>query len=43
MKGEKKTGIPISLCSGFAIPTENGKAVNAMHASLRRRINSRKL
>ena len=30
MKAEKKTGIPISLRSGFAISTENGKAANAM-------------
>ena len=30
MKAEKKMGIPISLRSGFAISTENGKAANAM-------------
>jgi hypothetical protein len=30
MKVEKKMGIPISLRSGFAISTENGKAANAM-------------
>jgi hypothetical protein len=33
MKAEKKMGIPISLRSGFAISTENGKAANAMHAA----------
>ena len=26
-------GIPISLRSGFAFSTENGKAANAMHAA----------
>jgi hypothetical protein len=30
MKAEKKMGIPITLRSGFAISTENGKAANAM-------------
>ena len=30
MKAEEKMGIPISLRSGFAISTENGKAANAM-------------
>ena len=30
MKAEKKIGIPISLRSGFAISTENGKAANVM-------------
>ena len=30
MKAEKKMGIPISLRSGFAISTKNGKAANAM-------------
>ena len=30
MKAEKKMGIPISLRSGFAISTANGKAANAM-------------
>ena len=30
MKAEKKIGIPISLRSGYAISTENGKAANAM-------------
>ena len=30
MKAEKKTGFPISLRSGFAISTENGKAANGM-------------
>jgi hypothetical protein len=33
MKAEKKMGIPISLRSGFAISTENGKAAYAMHAA----------
>ena len=33
MKAAKKMGIPISLRSGFAISTENGKAANAMHAA----------
>jgi hypothetical protein len=28
-----KDGFPISLRSGFAISTENGKAANAMHAA----------
>jgi len=31
MNAEKKMGIPISLRSGFAISTENGKAANAMN------------
>jgi hypothetical protein len=30
MKAEKKMGIPISLRSGYAISTKNGKAANAM-------------
>ena len=30
MKAEKKMRIPISLRSGFAISTKNGKAANAM-------------
>jgi hypothetical protein len=30
MKAEKKMGVPISLRSGFAISTANGKAANAM-------------
>jgi transposase InsO family protein len=30
MKAEKKMGIPISLRSGFAISTANGKAANEM-------------
>jgi hypothetical protein len=30
MRAEKKIGVPISLRSGFAISTENGKAANAM-------------
>ncbi len=29
-KAEKKMGIPISLRSGYAISTKNGKAANAM-------------
>jgi hypothetical protein len=33
MKAEEKMGIPISLRSGFAISTDNGKAANAMHAA----------
>jgi len=30
MRAEKKMGIPITLRSGFAISTANGKAANAM-------------
>jgi hypothetical protein len=30
MKAEKKMGIPITLRSGYAISTRNGKAANAM-------------
>ena len=30
MKAEKKMRVPISLRSGFAISTKNGKAANAM-------------